>query len=128
MSTGAKLKLIREYMVPLNLQSMVVSSLDDIAWLLNLRGRDIPYGTVFFAYCIVTIDSCKVFSDLKRLNEMDKKSESCCDYLLAEGDFEFFEYEEFFSYFKTYVHSEFIEKYGNESSNAGKVNKQFLII
>ncbi|GAA5939086.1 aminopeptidase P family protein [Sporobolomyces koalae] len=29
---------------------MIVSQLDEIAWLLNLRGNDIPYNPVFFAF------------------------------------------------------------------------------
>ncbi|KAL0089291.1 Creatinase/aminopeptidase [Phycomyces blakesleeanus] len=35
-------------------QGTVISSLDEIAWLLNLRGSDIHCCPVFFAYCIVT--------------------------------------------------------------------------
>ena len=30
----------------------ILSALDDIAWLLNLRGNDIEYNPVFFAYAI----------------------------------------------------------------------------
>ena len=36
---------------------LVVTALDEIAWLLNLRGSDISYNPVFFAYIIVTTDS-----------------------------------------------------------------------
>ena len=32
---------------------MVVTALDEIAWLFNLRGNDIPYTPVFRAYAIV---------------------------------------------------------------------------
>ena len=31
---------------------MLLSRLDDIAWLLNLRGNDIPYNPVFFSYAL----------------------------------------------------------------------------
>ena len=31
---------------------MLISRLDDIAWLLNLRGDDIPYNPVFFSYVL----------------------------------------------------------------------------
>lgn len=34
--------------------SIVVSALDEIAWLLNLRGSDIHCCPVFFSYCLVT--------------------------------------------------------------------------
>lgn len=43
---------------------LLVSTLDDIAWFLNLRGTDIDYNPVFFAYLIFHIppkDSKDVF-------------------------------------------------------------------
>ena len=36
---------------------MLISRLDDIAWLLNLRGNDIPYNPVFFSYALFCKDS-----------------------------------------------------------------------
>ena len=32
--------------------AMIVATLDDIAWLLNLRGNDIQYNPLFFSYLI----------------------------------------------------------------------------
>ncbi|XP_067946976.1 xaa-Pro aminopeptidase 1-like isoform X1 [Watersipora subatra] len=34
-------------------EALVVSALDEVAWLFNLRGSDIDYNPVFFAYAIV---------------------------------------------------------------------------
>ena len=31
---------------------LLVTTLDDIAWFLNLRGNDIPFNPVFFSYLI----------------------------------------------------------------------------
>ena len=52
---------------------MVVSMLDEIAWLFNLRGSDIPYNPVFFSYAAVTpktatiyVDSAKLSGDVKK--------------------------------------------------------------
>lgn len=36
-----------------NAQALVVSALDEVAWLLNLRGSDIQYNPVFYSYAIV---------------------------------------------------------------------------
>jgi len=41
---------------------LVLSALDDVAWLLNMRGSDIPFNPVFFAYCVVTVDSYESIS------------------------------------------------------------------
>jgi len=46
---------------------MVVSMLDEIAWLFNLRGSDIDFNPVFFAYALVTHDSATLFIDEKKL-------------------------------------------------------------
>ncbi|NGM87439.1 aminopeptidase P family protein [Parapusillimonas sp. SGNA-6] len=38
-----------------------LSSLDDIAWLLNLRGDDVSYNPVFLAYALIGKDSVRLF-------------------------------------------------------------------
>ncbi|KAI9374271.1 hypothetical protein BJX61DRAFT_532557 [Aspergillus egyptiacus] len=45
----------------------VISMLDEIAWLLNLRGSDIPYNPVFFSYCIVTPTTVELYIDDEKL-------------------------------------------------------------
>ncbi|KAK4937775.1 hypothetical protein LTR10_021653 [Elasticomyces elasticus] len=42
---------------------MVISMLDEIAWLFNLRGNDIPYNPVFFSYAAVTANSTTLYVD-----------------------------------------------------------------
>lgn len=42
---------------------LAVVALDEICWLLNLRGSDIPYNPVFFAYVIMDNDSVTLFTD-----------------------------------------------------------------
>ncbi|PGH18257.1 hypothetical protein AJ79_00596 [Helicocarpus griseus UAMH5409] len=45
----------------------VISMLDEIAWLFNLRGNDIPYNPVFFAYAIITQNSADLYVDEDKL-------------------------------------------------------------
>ena len=40
---------------------LVLSALDDVAWLLNLRGSDIVFNPVFFAYVALTHTSVYLF-------------------------------------------------------------------
>lgn len=47
----------------------VVNMLDEVAWLFNLRGTDIPYNPVFFAYAIVTMDEVLLFVDSAKLSD-----------------------------------------------------------
>ncbi|KAK5208485.1 hypothetical protein LTR41_005711 [Exophiala xenobiotica] len=46
---------------------MVVSMLDEVAWLFNLRGSDIPYNPVFFSYAAVTPTSATLYVDSSKL-------------------------------------------------------------
>lgn len=48
---------------------MVISMLDEIAWLFNLRGSDIPYNPVFFSYAAVTHDSATLYIDSSKLDD-----------------------------------------------------------
>lgn len=41
----------------------LVSSLDDIAWLLNLRGQDVDYNPVFIAHALVGPERATLFAD-----------------------------------------------------------------
>ena len=45
----------------------VVSMLDEIAWLFNLRGNDIPYNPVFFSYAIITPTTATLYVDESKL-------------------------------------------------------------
>jgi Xaa-Pro aminopeptidase len=47
--------------------AIVLSMLDEIAWLFNLRGSDIDYNPVFFAYAIVTPTDATLFIDESKL-------------------------------------------------------------
>lgn len=48
---------------------IVVSMLDEIAWLFNLRGNDIPYNPVFFSYAVVTPTTSTLYIDEAKLND-----------------------------------------------------------
>lgn len=47
--------------------ALVITALDEIAWLFNLRGSDIPYNPVFFAYALVTTTAVGLFIEKDRL-------------------------------------------------------------
>ena len=51
---SSKILALRKNMAEKKTRIAVVSALDDVAWLLNLRGSDIPYTPLFIAYCVVS--------------------------------------------------------------------------
>ncbi|KAL1922548.1 uncharacterized protein VTP21DRAFT_10087 [Calcarisporiella thermophila] len=72
-SHADKIKDLREELEKKEAHGFVVSGLDEIAWLLNVRGSDVQYNPVFYAYALVTrddvilyIDSAKVPTDVKQ--------------------------------------------------------------
>ena len=52
-SVQSKLDKLRTEMTRESVDYFVISALDEVAWLLNMRGEDIPYNPVFFGYAIV---------------------------------------------------------------------------
>jgi len=68
-----KLEKIRNGMEAKFADTFILSSLDDIAWLYNLRGSDVHNNPVFLAYTVITKDVAALYVDAKKLNNESKK-------------------------------------------------------
>ena len=66
-SRQQNLQALREAMQEQGAQWHLISALDDIAWLLNLRGNDIPYNPVFLAHALVGPEQVMLFVDAGKL-------------------------------------------------------------
>ncbi|WP_416389575.1 aminopeptidase P family protein [Paraclostridium bifermentans] len=66
---SSKLERLREVMKEKNVTSHIITTLDDIAWLFNIRGRDVKYTPVVLSYAIITLDEVYLFIDENKLNE-----------------------------------------------------------
>ncbi|GAB4835827.1 Aminopeptidase P2 [Ancistrocladus abbreviatus] len=60
---SSKLSSLRSQLADAGCSAIVVSRLDEIAWLLNLRGNDVPHSPVMYAYLVVETDGAKLFID-----------------------------------------------------------------
>ncbi len=60
-----KLTRVREMMKKENADVFVLSSIDDIAWLLNLRGDDVECNPVFLSYMIIFDEKAYLYADNK---------------------------------------------------------------
>jgi len=58
---AVKLKALRDSMQAAGAGWHLISTLDDIAWLLNLRGSDVPYNPVFLAHLLIGTDGGTLF-------------------------------------------------------------------
>ncbi|KAK7009131.1 xaa-Pro aminopeptidase 1-like isoform X1 [Biomphalaria glabrata] len=63
-----KIKLVREKMSEENASALVVSALDELAWLFNMRGADVRFNPVFFAFAVVATDSVHLFINPQKLS------------------------------------------------------------
>ena len=66
-SYQAKIEELRKELDKKKAAGFVVSMLDEIAWLFNLRGNDIPYNPVFFSYAVVTATTATLYIDESKL-------------------------------------------------------------
>lgn len=66
-SREEKLAEVRQKMQDAGADNLLVTMLDDIAWLFNLRGSDVECNPVFLAYSLVTQDNVQLFVDDSRI-------------------------------------------------------------
>lgn len=97
-SVEDKLSAIRKKMTEKGATLHIISSLDDVAWTLNLRGSDVDCNPVFLSYIVLTQKTATLFVDMQKLKDDAVKQ-------LADAKVEVLPYEEFFS---------FLEKFENE--------------
>lgn len=78
-SAASKIARLRDALKKEGVDGMVVTMLDEIAWITNLRGSDVEYNPVLVSYMLVTDDSAVLFIEECKLT-VDVKS-----YLLSQG-------------------------------------------
>lgn len=67
-SVTSKLAAVRAGMAEAGATHHLLSSLDDIAWLTNLRGADVDYNPVFLAHMLISEDSATLFVDNNKVS------------------------------------------------------------
>jgi len=68
-SATSKLAAVREGMAEAGATHHLLSSLDDIAWLTNLRGADVDYNPVFLSHMLINADKATLFVDTDKVSE-----------------------------------------------------------
>ena len=71
--TSEKLQEVRDEMKKLEGENYVIASLDDIAWLFNIRGNDIGYNTVALAYALISDNEAVLYIDEEKVANDDKR-------------------------------------------------------
>ena len=73
----SKLTRMREQLAKKKADAMIISALDEIAWLLNIRGKDVEYNPVVISYVVLETDKCTLFVDA---NKVDSPAQNYLDF------------------------------------------------
>lgn len=93
-STVEKLSDLRDAMKKNKAQIHLMTALDEIAWLFNLRGNDIVNNPVFLSYALITQDEAYLYVQKEAIKEDTKMGKEVCA-ALAEAKVQVKEYAEF---------------------------------
>ena len=81
-----KIAWLRKWMLLQEVDAVLLTSLDEIAWLLNVRGSDIDYNPLVISYLLVSQDSVKWFVRKPSFaGELDPDTEDSFSELSADG-------------------------------------------
>lgn len=70
----SKISRIREYMESVQAKHHIVTTLDDIAWTLNIRGNDILYNPMVLSYLYISMEEVILYSDKNKFSgELTKR-------------------------------------------------------
>ncbi len=72
-SVSSKLSVVREILTESNASYHLISSLDDIAWLFNIRGKDVNYNPVVLSFALISPDHAKLFVNENKLTKEAKE-------------------------------------------------------
>lgn len=120
-SVNDKLSDIRQKMEESGASVHIISSLDDVAWTLNLRGSDVQSNPVFLGYILLTKNEAKLFVDLEKLDVDARKQ-------MDDSWVKMLPYEEFYTELKNIKNEQIlISPNGNQSIfEALKENNTFI--
>ncbi|XP_052005994.1 xaa-Pro aminopeptidase 2 isoform X2 [Xyrauchen texanus] len=81
--------------------AVLLSALDETAWLFNLRGNDIPFNPFFYSYTLLTMDEIWIFVHTERITDELKEylNVSCYHAYCVQ----LFEYSSVRTYLQTYL-------------------------
>ncbi|CAL4980921.1 unnamed protein product [Urochloa decumbens] len=66
-SVSEKIKELREKLVHEKASAIIITALDEVAWLYNIRGSDVDYSPVVHSYAIVTLHNAFFYVDKRKV-------------------------------------------------------------
>lgn len=84
-SREEKLHRLRKWLVREGADAVLITVLDEIAWLLNVRGSDIEYNPLVISYLLVSLDDVRWFVRKDAFGELDEETLASFDELRSDG-------------------------------------------
>ena len=84
-SRESRIQWLRKWLVKQGADAILLTALDQIAWLLNVRGSDIAYNPLVISYLLVTLDDVSWFVRKEIYAEPDPDTADTFDELTADG-------------------------------------------
>ena len=83
-SRESKIHWLRLWMMRQEVDAVFLTALDEIAWLLNVRGSDVDYNPVVISYLLVTMDQVFWFVRKDDFGDPDEETQASFDELTAD--------------------------------------------
>ena len=83
-SREERLHWLRKWMILQGVDAVFLTALDEIAWLLNVRGSDVEYNPVVISYLLVTMDDAFWFVRKDAYAEPDEETRASFDEVQAD--------------------------------------------
>lgn len=93
-SCSSKIARVREYLKKNKADSILATSLDAVAWLLNIRGNDVKCNPVAVAYVYISQNETVIFIDKDKLTDDVKQ-------YFADNNITIGEYSKFYDFIKS---------------------------
>lgn len=84
-SRESKISRLRKWLVLQGADAIFISSLDQIAWLLNVRGQDIDYNPFVISYLLVSLEEVQWFVRKDAFEDPDSETSASFEELEADG-------------------------------------------
>ncbi|MBR2225834.1 MAG: aminopeptidase P family N-terminal domain-containing protein, partial [Bacteroidales bacterium] len=104
-SREARIHWLRLWMMRQEVDAIFLSALDEIAWLLNVRGSDVEYNPVVISYLLVTMDQVYWFVRKDGYVDIDEETQASFDELVSD-EVTICDYDEAVLALATYVHND----------------------
>lgn len=90
-TVAEKLKDLRKKLKVEKANAIIITALDEVAWLYNVRGNDVAYNPVVHAYAIVTSESAFFYVDKRKIPSevfclMDENGIEIREYSIVDSD------------------------------------------